>query len=67
MMKFKVKSPMGSVIEDEFESIQEFISLQLADEALYPDNFKVLELEIDGKAVDFEGDLGGLYDYLTAQ
>lgn len=65
MMKFKIQSPSGAIFTDEFDSPQDFISLQLADEALYPDNFKVLGLEIAGETIDFEGDLGALYDYLT--
>ncbi|PCR99811.1 DUF4649 family protein [Lactococcus fujiensis] len=65
MMKLTFKQSSGLTYTEEFESPAAFISAQLADYDVIPDEDLVLELIIDDKIVEFVGNVGELYYELS--
>ncbi len=64
-MKVTFKLPDGRVFTEEYDTAEEFIADQLADYDVIPDDYEVIQLEISAHPVDFTGNIGELYDFLT--
>lgn len=64
-MNLTFKIPDGRTFTEEYETPQAFIADQLADFDTIPDAFEVTTLEIEGKTIDFNGNIGQLYDFLS--
>ncbi|MBL3716251.1 hypothetical protein AALM99_00715 [Lactococcus muris] len=60
-MKIKVQHLNGRQESKEFASAEEFILLQNREIPVLEDSAKVLELEIEGKSREFQGNVATLY------
>lgn len=60
-MKIKVQHLNGRQESKEFTSVEEFILLQNREIPVLEDSAKVLELEIEGKSREFQGNVAALY------
>ncbi|MEY8443546.1 hypothetical protein AALA52_04715 [Lactococcus ileimucosae] len=60
-MKIKVQHLNGRQESKEFISVEEFILLQNREIPILEDSAKVLELEIEGKSREFQGNVAALY------
>ncbi|MCL2113174.1 DUF4649 domain-containing protein [Lactococcus protaetiae] len=65
MLKIKGKTLSGFIFDDEFESVAEFIQLQLEDFPAMDDSVEILNVEIDEEIYHFMGNAGELYYELT--
>lgn len=64
MIKIIYEISPGRIEKDEFEDANEFIRLELDDFPPFDDNWKILELEIDGEEQEFTGTILDLYNLL---
>ncbi|AYG01660.1 DUF4649 domain-containing protein [Lactococcus allomyrinae] len=67
MLKIKGKTLSGFIFDDEFESVAEFIQLQLEDFPAMDDSVEILNVEIDEEIYHFMGNAGELYYELSKQ
>ncbi|GAB2024371.1 DUF4649 family protein [Lactovum odontotermitis] len=61
-MKFTFELENGMTYTEEFDSPSDFISCQLSDFDVLPDEGKILMLEVDGEGIEFTGTILDLYN-----
>jgi hypothetical protein len=64
MLTIKYILTGGEEASSEFKSVEEFTMLQMREVPTLQDHLKVISADVDGKELDFKGNIGELFNYL---